>query len=364
MELIFSFHIFRGKVLKCSGCQYVYYCGRECQTNAWKIHKAECPCLKRAADKIVPDAARVMARIILKLNDGGDAEKGYYTEKFYRKFKDLMSRVSITDHSCKPNAVATFQGTTLFIRTIEDLPSTNDWSKIFISYVDLMDPTEIRRHELQKNYYFLCKCERCLDEKEPVEMNAGACSNAKCNEFIDFESLKKYPTNCKKCDERITAKHYQQFKDVMHATRMHLDSMKMSSVAYLDICSILVKRQRGVLHRMNIWFLKTLDLAFESAIDFEKWNEALEYGIELLPGFRKYNGDFNPLLGLLHMKVGKIQLFTNNSKEALHNLNKASDIIKITHGEDHNLYRNELVPLLIQAACESEPNSDRNSDQK
>lgn len=33
-----------------------------------------------------------MTRIILKLHDGGDAEKGYYTEKFYRKFKDLMSR--------------------------------------------------------------------------------------------------------------------------------------------------------------------------------------------------------------------------------------------------------------------------------
>lgn len=37
--------------------------------------------------------------------------------------------VSITDHSCKPNAVATFDGTTLFIRTIEDLPSI-DWSKV------------------------------------------------------------------------------------------------------------------------------------------------------------------------------------------------------------------------------------------
>lgn len=84
-----------GKVLKCSGCQYVFYCNRECQTNAWKNHKTECVCLKRAAGKIVPDAARVMARIILKLNDGGDAEKGYYTEKFYRKFKDLMSRKQI-----------------------------------------------------------------------------------------------------------------------------------------------------------------------------------------------------------------------------------------------------------------------------
>lgn len=38
--------------------------------------------------------------------------------------------VSITDHSCKPNAVATFDGTTLFIRTIEDLPSI-DFSKVY-----------------------------------------------------------------------------------------------------------------------------------------------------------------------------------------------------------------------------------------
>lgn len=54
------------------------------------------------------------------------------------------------------------------------------------------------------------------------------------------------------------------------------------------------------------------------------------------------------------MKVGKIQLFKENPKEALHNLNKASDILKITHGEEHNIYRNELVPLLIQAASESD----------
>lgn len=76
--------------------------------------------------------------------------------------------------------------------------------------------------------------------------------------------------------------------------------------------------------------------------------------------FRKYNGDFNPLVGLLHMKVGKIQLFKGQSKQALHNLNRASDILKVTHGEEHNLYRRELVPMLIQAAeeCEQANNSD------
>lgn len=54
------------------------------------------------------------------------------------------------------------------------------------------------------------------------------------------------------------------------------------------------------------------------------------------------------------MKVGKIQLFKNNPKDALHNLNRASDILKITHGKEHNLYQNELLPLLIQAASESD----------
>lgn len=53
-----------------------------------------------------------------------------------------------------------------------------------------------------------------------------------------------------------------------------------------DICSMLLEKQRGVLHRLNVFYLKTLDLAFESTIDDGKYDEALAYGIELLPGFR------------------------------------------------------------------------------
>lgn len=56
------------------------------------MHKAECANLKRISPKIVPDAARLMARVIIKLNQGGADEVGYYTETKFRKFKDLMSR--------------------------------------------------------------------------------------------------------------------------------------------------------------------------------------------------------------------------------------------------------------------------------
>lgn len=78
--------------MKCSNCSYVYYCNRICQQEAWSVHKTECLFLRKIAPRTVPDAARVLSRIILKLNNGGEYEKGYYTDKCYRRFKDLMTR--------------------------------------------------------------------------------------------------------------------------------------------------------------------------------------------------------------------------------------------------------------------------------
>lgn len=64
--------------------------------------------------------------------------------------------------------------------------------------------------------------------------------------------------------------------------------------------------------------------------------------------YRKYHGSFNPLLGLLYMKIGKILMHCEQDKEALHNLKKAADIIQITHGHQHSLYQTQLLPLLAQ----------------
>lgn len=121
------------------------------------------------------------------------------------------------------------------------------------------------------------------------------------------------------------------------------------STADLDVCKLLLKEQHNVVHPLNVWHLKTLESAFESAINIGKWDEAIEYGNELLPGFTKYSGKLNPLVGLIYMKLGKILLHRNQPKEAMHNLTKASDIIKISHGQDHPLYQSHLIPLLMEA---------------
>ncbi|XP_041776485.1 histone-lysine N-methyltransferase SMYD3 isoform X1 [Anopheles merus] len=79
------------KVMKCSNCLYVRYCGRSCQKEAWSDHKEECEKLKALPPGlVVPSAALMIARIVRRLLKGGDTHKGYYTSKQYRKFCDLM----------------------------------------------------------------------------------------------------------------------------------------------------------------------------------------------------------------------------------------------------------------------------------
>lgn len=57
----------RNGLQRCSGCRLEHYCGKECQAAAWGLHRLECHRLKRVAPRVPPDAARLMAKVILKL---------------------------------------------------------------------------------------------------------------------------------------------------------------------------------------------------------------------------------------------------------------------------------------------------------
>ncbi|XP_012525626.1 histone-lysine N-methyltransferase SMYD3 isoform X2 [Monomorium pharaonis] len=350
-----------------------------------------------------------MARIILKLNQGGADEVGYYTEKNFRKFKDLMSHysdvkadakrmehftslcgvlfqflnealipniaelmgiygrictnsfnildlnmntigvgiylgASVMDHSCKPNAVAIFEGTTIIIRTLMDLPCF-DWSQIRISYVDLLSSNKDRREELHNTYYFWCDCERCKKEEPMAE--AAACPNSSCDSPCSIEV-----DECEKCNTRISVEFKKTFQEVVDFTVHHLEKMK--TMAYLDACKICLKKQKGIMHKFNVQHVRTLEMAHIAAMDLKCWEDAEIYGKELLPGYLLYYGEVHPLTGLLYLMIGKIQLHLEKPKEALQVLNQASTVLMITHGDKHSLIREELRPLIYQATMESD----------
>lgn len=50
----------------------------------------------------------------------------------------------------------------------------------------------------------------------------------------------------------------------------------------LDVCKLCLKKHKGVLYKYHLKHIKTLDLAFEASIDLGKFDDALEYGLELI----------------------------------------------------------------------------------
>ncbi|XP_050296379.1 histone-lysine N-methyltransferase SMYD3 [Anthonomus grandis grandis] len=386
---------------KCSGCKYVYYCDRGCQKQGWAVHKSECKYLKLIVPRVLPDAARMLFRLIKRLENGGGSYKGYYGEKNYRMWRDLMSHyaelkddkrrmehmeslyevlteffqgellpnivefmglygrmcvnsfsicnqelqtlgsgiyigASIIDHSCRPNAVATFEGTTLIIRTLEELPYL-DWSKIKISYIDLMASTKERQKELLDSYYFLCDCPKCSEVENRAEMFGAMCPNCEAGVLIEEKQ-------CSKCLKKLSKEFINEFESVLEFTEMHLASMK--DTAYVDVCKVCLKKHHKLLYKHHLRHVKILDTAFESAIDLSNFDQALEYGLQLIENYHKYYPTIHPLTGLLHLKLCKLLLYKNQVKEGINHLKRAANILKITHGLGSSLYRNELVPLI------------------
>ena len=86
----------------------------------------------------------------------------------------MYLEASAIDHSCIPNSISTFtKNKQLIIRTIQKVDS---FLEIRISYFsNIWETTQNRREYLQNNYYFLCECPKCFDEKSDAQKSSLKC---------------------------------------------------------------------------------------------------------------------------------------------------------------------------------------------
>lgn len=64
----------------------------------------------------------------------------------------------LANHSCEPNAYVTMNGPELSFRALNDISKDQE---ILVSYIDSTEAHTIRRAQLAKRYYFICKCAKC-----------------------------------------------------------------------------------------------------------------------------------------------------------------------------------------------------------
>ena len=77
------------------------------------------------------------------------------------------------NHSCDPNAVVTFDGPTVSLRSLRAIAKDEE---VFITYIDCTNPYSLRQHELQDRYGFVCTCSKCQRKGEDESQTASSQS--------------------------------------------------------------------------------------------------------------------------------------------------------------------------------------------
>lgn len=62
------------------------------------------------------------------------------------------------NHSCSPNCLLAFKGTTILLKTIYPIHSGEELN---FTYIDSNDPSPVRQNRLLEDYFFKCSCSKC-----------------------------------------------------------------------------------------------------------------------------------------------------------------------------------------------------------
>ncbi|CAN7993700.1 unnamed protein product [Ixodes hexagonus] len=365
---------------RCSRCKILYFCGKKCQAAAWPDHKVECACLEKVSPDVPANPVRFFARLLIKIKTTAAASQTEAVFGQERSFADLMSHVeeikrdakrmaqfqmlwvtaraflgdeylpsvevgleifgkasrelntytigsyeecpigtglyigpSILDHSCTPNAHAVFDGRTLLLRAAVDI-ECDSVDGIRISYIDLKELRRTRIEELRERYYFSCDCPRCSADE--------------AHEYLTERS------------PSLTAEAKELLGEFMRAdvhSKENLVRLRGLAEAFLS---------SNDLPATDVARSEALELLSKSCLEMGDFDAALPYYLDKLEAYRCCYGPYSPVYGVLLFTIAKLYHHKAQLPEAQRFFEKASEVVTVSHGRNHRLYRD-----LSEAFC-------------
>lgn len=362
----------------CSRCKEVSYCSSECQKADRVDHTKECQSICKVKPHVPTQTMRLMLRVIRRLDresqkgDGSvcaafrklvshqDSIKAETKVKYAQMaglvrdcrvtgeelpiFEDLKAIVELfctfennnfsilnddlqtvgaglfvestaLNHSCAPNAVATFEGPVLSVRATKDIGRGEE---VTISYIELAASTDARRAELQPRYFFDCQCKLCTDGLER-DLELGRLADS-VNPML--KEQQQQLTQLRKC---ILLGHENKKKcNYSEAQRKYLEALRL---------------QKGKLGPHHLFAFETLDGLVQCCIELQDFDGALKYTGLSLP-FYEYIysvAGAHPSCGLQYYTHAKLAWLLGETDPAYASVCRALQILTVTHGESHSL---------------------------
>uniref|UniRef100_A0A0K2V7U3 Buzidau [Apis mellifera] n=1 Tax=Lepeophtheirus salmonis TaxID=72036 RepID=A0A0K2V7U3_LEPSM len=264
---------------------------------------------------------------------------------------------SIMNHSCVPTASVSFEDKNIVVRSLIDMPK-KDVSKVYISYINLMESKEHRQRHLLRNYYFFCECFRCNSATWETSMFSLKCVH--CYEknkelikegFVPIGSKPK-PENyksprCETCGNESIGSE-RTITDYLEALEIVEDYLAQENIP-MDVAKFCLKlMDMNDFHPLHICYVKTTESIFQNW--WEDWKEGkgkggsstnlaqlatnvVHFGRKLIQYYEKYSLHPWSYEGIILAKTAAVENHLKFEKESTKHLNKANDILSITMGD-------------------------------
>ncbi|XP_059631872.1 histone-lysine N-methyltransferase ASHR1 isoform X1 [Cornus florida] len=399
---------------KCSACQAVWYCGSTCQRSDWKLHRLECQALskldknrlksltpsirlmvklylrrKLQSEKIIPATAtdnyNLVEALVSHMSDVDEKQLVLYAQmanlvslilqwpeinikEIAENFSKLACNahticdselrplgtglypiVSIINHSCLPNSVLVFEGKLAVVRAVQHIPKGTE---VMISYIETAGSTMTRQKALKEQYFFTCKCSRCIkvgqheDIQESAILEGYGCKSNGCYGFL-LRDLDGRGFICQQCG---LVRDKEEIKKIASEVISMSDQASMSlssgyNMEAIRMYKMIEKLQQKLYHPFSINLMRTQETLVRILMEVQDWKEALAYCRLTIPVYQRVYPGFHPLLGLQYYTSGKLEWFLGDTEDAIKSLGKAVDILRITHGTNAPFMKDLLVKL-------------------
>lgn len=111
-------------------------------------------------------------------------------------------------------------------------------------------------------------------------------------------------------------------------------------------------QQENLLSDTSILKLRMLRYACDGMLAQHQYKEALPYALRILEGYKLMLPKHSAMLAMYNLKVGTVHWHLQEIQEAIKHLADAAHGLEITHGTDHNMYK-DCTTMIMQCQQES-----------
>ncbi|CAI4227706.1 unnamed protein product [Auanema sp. JU1783] len=387
------------KLKKCAACQFAQYCKKECQAEAWMMHKHECRRLKNVFPNLplteVLFLSKIIDRVVFLKEVGdkfnwerdrkyadlmdhkedilADKEKMEHFEKIYTKMtnfrkeemvdRELMFEVfckatinshsihtnagtevgmaldlgvSIYNHSCRPTCSMVFDGFRICLRPLVPGIDASNPEQAFISYIDVGRSKYTRRKDLKTRWYFHCECTRCTDPEDDT-LTSIKCTSKDCDApLITGEESEPIAIKCGACG-KITEKDYvKSAQELMRSLPASFDPECPP-----DTIKDLLARAELVLHPSNVYVarLRTALFHVTGQLTLANLNQMHK---QVYENYKLCFPKADRHMGYQLIHIVKTLIEQGKRQEAMPYAYDAMNIFEVCFGLDHPYYLQTL----------------------